>query len=82
MITGRIKSLDIAQRWAVITTPEGQDLTVSFPAGATIEVAEPETMGTVGGELEDLQEGFFVEIEVASHEADSHCACASLVCVS
>ncbi len=82
MITGRIKTLDVANRRAVIATADGQDMVVTFPADALIEVAEPETMGTMGGELEDLYEGYFVEIDVAAHDADGSCTCASLVCVS
>ena len=82
MLEGRIKTLDVANRRAVVTTQEGQDIDVTFPAGALIEVAEPETMGTMGGELEDLHEGYLVEIEVAAHDADGSCTCASLVCVS
>ncbi|MGQ4809274.1 hypothetical protein NKDENANG_02689 [Candidatus Entotheonellaceae bacterium PAL068K] len=82
MIEGRIKSLDVVNRQAVITTQEAQDVTVTFPEGASIEVAEPETMGTMGGELADLQEGFYVEVEVATHDADGICTCASLVSVS
>ena len=34
MIEGRIKSLDVINRRAVITTPEAQDVTVTFPEGA------------------------------------------------
>jgi hypothetical protein len=82
VIEGRIKTLDVANRRAVIITADAREVTVSFPDQATIEVAEPETMGTVGGEVEDLQEGFYVEIEVAAHETDGSCTCASLVCVS
>lgn len=82
MIEGRIKSVDVANRRAVITTEDAQEITVTFPEGAIIEVAEPETMGTVGGELADLQEGFYVEVEVATHDGEGSCTCASLVCVS
>ena len=82
MIEGRIKTLDVANRRAVITTQDAREVAVSFPEDAIIEVAEPETMGTMGGELGDLQEGFHVEIEVAAHETDGSCTCASLVCVS
>lgn len=82
MIEGRIKSLDVANRRAVITTRDTQEVVVTFPEGATIEVAEPETMGTMGGELADLQEGYYVEVEVATHDAEGSCTCASLVCVS
>lgn len=82
MLVGRIKTLDVTNRMAVVTTEDGQDIAVTFPAEALIEVAEPETMGTMGGELEDLHEGFYVEIEVAAHDADGSCICVSLVSVS
>ncbi len=82
MIEGRIKTLDVANRRAVVTTRDHQDIAITFPEGATIEVAEPETMGTMGGELSDLQEGFYVEVEVRDHRADGSCTCATLVCVS
>ena len=82
MITGRIKKLDVANRRGVIATYDGRDVTITFPDGAVIEVAEPETMGTMGGELADLQEGFEVEVEVADRDADGHFPCAALLCVS
>ncbi|GIX46344.1 MAG: hypothetical protein KatS3mg131_0555 [Candidatus Tectimicrobiota bacterium] len=82
MITGRIKTLDVANRRAVLATEDGREITLTFPEGATIEVAEAETMGTVGGELADLREGYYVEVELGEHGADGSCACTSLVCVS
>ena len=82
MIAGRIKELDVVNRKGIITTHAGEDMAVTFPDGAVIEVAEPETMGTMGGELADLQEGFEVEVEVAERGADGDFPCASLVCVS
>ena len=82
MIAGRIKMLDVANRKGVITTHEGEDVAVTFPESAVIEVAEPETMGTMGGVLADLQEGFEVEIEVIEPSADGSVPCASVLCVS
>ena len=82
MTEGRIKKIDVARRTAVIATPEGQELTLTFPDGANIEVHEPATMGTMGGELEDLKEGYFVEVELGAHDANGRCSCASLVCIS
>jgi hypothetical protein len=38
-------------------------------------------MGTMGGKLEDLREGYFVEVELGA-QGDGKCACASLICVS
>jgi len=82
MIEGQIKSIDAARRTAVITTHDGQDITLVFPKGANIEVHEPSTMGTMGGDLEDLREGYFVEVELGVRDAEGKCACASLVCIS
>ncbi len=58
MIEGRIKKVDVARRTAVITTEDERDITITFPERVNIEVAELETMGTMGGELADLQEGY------------------------
>jgi len=82
MIEGRIKKIDLARRTAVITTQDNQDVVLTFPEGANIEVREPITMGTMGGNLEDLREGYFVEVEFGAHDADGKCACASLISVS
>ena len=82
MIEGRIKKIDLAQRTAVIVTPDNRDVVVTFPKGANIEVREPNTMGTMGGALEDLREGYLVEVELGAHDADGNCACASLISVS
>jgi hypothetical protein len=82
MIEGRIKKIDLAQRTAIITTRDNQEVTLTFPEGANIEVREPTTMGTMGGQLQDLQEGYFVEVELGAHDSDGNCACASLICVS
>ncbi|MBI4489547.1 MAG: hypothetical protein HY694_10720 [Deltaproteobacteria bacterium] len=82
MIEARIKKIDLTSRTVVITTHDAQEVTLTFPDGANIEVREPTTMGTMGGDLEDLKQGFFVEVELGEHHADGKCACASLVCVS
>lgn len=82
MIEGRIKTLDVAHRTAVITTQDNQEIALTFPEGANIEVHEPATMGTMGGDLEDLKEGYFVEVELGAHDSDGKCSCASLVCIS
>ena len=82
MIEGRIKKIDLAQRTAVIVTQDDHDVVLTFPKGANIEVREPTTMGTMGGNLEDLREGYFVEEELGAHDADGKCACASLISVS
>lgn len=81
MVEGTIKRLDLTSRSAVVALSEGKELTVKFPERVNIEVAEPETMGTMGGTLEDLQEGFIVELDL-EHHADGSTSCSSLVCVS
>jgi hypothetical protein len=82
MIEGQIKKIDLTQRTVTINTQDNQELTLTFPDGANIEVTEPSTMGTMGGDLEDLKEGYFVEVELGAHGPDGKCACASLVCIS
>ena len=82
MVEGQIKKIDLAQRTVMITTQENQEITLTFPEGANIEVTEPTTMGTMGGDLEDLREGYFVEVELGAHDSDGKCSCASLVCIS
>jgi len=82
MIEAQIKKIDLAHRTVVITTQDNQEMTLTFPQGANIEVTEPATMGTMGGDLEDLKEGYFVAVELGAHEADGRCACTSLICVS
>jgi hypothetical protein len=82
MIEAQIKKIDLAQRTVTIKTQDNQELTLTFPKGANIEVTEPTTMGTMGGDLADLKEGYFVEVEVGAHDVDGRCACASLVCIS
>ncbi|TAJ88933.1 hypothetical protein EPO44_15215 [bacterium] len=82
MIEGQIKKIDLAQRTVMITTQDNQELTLTFPEGANIEVTEPTTMGTMGGDLEDLKEGYFVEVQLGAHDSDGKCSCASLICVS
>ena len=66
MIEGRIKHLDVANRSALIVEGDGNEIQVSFALRTNVEVIEDETVGLMGGELEDLHEGYEVEIEVAS----------------
>lgn len=82
MIEARIKKIDLPRRTVVITTEDKQEITLTFPEGANIEVTEPTTMGTVGGDLEDLKEGYFVEVELGAHDPEGRCICTSLVSIS
>ena len=82
MVEGRINTIDLKNRKAVITEENGRELTVHFPKGVSIEVSELETVGTVGGDLEDLDVGYLVELEVGESNSDGSCTCASLVSIS
>jgi hypothetical protein len=82
MIDARIKKIDLTRRAVTVTTHDQQELTLTFSQGANIEVTEPATMGTMGGTLEDLREGYFVQVEFGPHDPTGACSCTSLVCVS
>ena len=82
MIEAQIKKIDLARRTVLIATLDNREITLTFPDNANIEVHEPTTMGTMGGTLEDLREGYFVEVDLRAEDAQGACACASLVCVS
>ncbi|MFQ5881872.1 MAG: hypothetical protein ACE5I9_05300 [Candidatus Methylomirabilales bacterium] len=81
MVEGTVRKLDRVNRMAVIETSDGKEVTLRFPEDLAIEVAEEETMGTIAGTLEDLQEGYLVEFEHAELE-DGSCTCDSLTCIS
>lgn len=81
MALGQIRSIDPANHRVVIALEEGREVTVTFAPDANIEVVEPCTLGTMGGTLEDLREGYWVEATL--HEQGGHaCSCSSLVCLS
>ena len=82
MIEGRIRHLDVANRTALIVEENGNEITVNFALRTNVEVIEDETVGLMGGELEDLQEGYEVEIEGASKNEDGSIICDSIACVS
>lgn len=82
MIEGRIKHLDAANRSALIISENGKEIRVNFTLRTNVEIIEDETVGLMGGELEDLQEGYEVEIEVASTNEDGSIICDSIACVS
>lgn len=81
MVHAQIRKLDHANRVAVVATEDGRELTLTFPANANIEVYEPATIGMMGGTLEDLREGYWVDVEISQPTAGS-CSCTSLVSVS
>ena len=79
MVYGQIRHLDPASRLAVIAVEDGPEVSVTFPAGANIEVLEPSTMGTMGGSFADLKVGYWVEAQIHEH-GDAPCSCPSLIC--
>ena len=82
MIEGRITKLDLENRSAVIVLDDGTERAVKFPERMNVEIVEDETMGHQGGELEDLENGFEVEVELASQNEDGSFVCESVMCIS
>ena len=82
MIEGRISQLDLENRSAIIVDENGNQIKVNFALRTNVEVIEHETVGLMGGELEDLEEGYHVEVEVASTNDDGSIMCDSIACVS
>jgi len=82
MIEGRISQLDLENRSAIIVEENGNQIKVNFALRTNVEVIEHETVGLMGGELEDLEEGYYVEIEVASTNDDGSIMCDSIASVS
>jgi hypothetical protein len=78
---GQIRTLDAANDSAVIALEDGREVAVTFPPGANIEVLEPTTMGTMGGTLDDLRVGYWVEVKIDEHDGRG-CSCSSLVSIS
>ena len=58
MIEGRISQLDLENRSAVVVEENGNQIQVNFALRTNVEVIEDETVGLMGGELEDLEEGY------------------------
>ncbi|MEE2717123.1 MAG: hypothetical protein VX610_06830 [SAR324 cluster bacterium] len=82
MIEGKIINLDLANRSAVILGEDGNAIPVKFAARLNVEIIEPETVGLMGGDLEDLEEGYEVEVELASKNDDGSFICDSIACIS
>ena len=82
MIEGRISQLDLENRSAIIVEENGNRIKVNFALRTNVEVIEHETVGLMGGELEDLEEGYHVEVEVASTNDDGSIMCDSIASVS
>lgn len=82
MLNGRIGRIDSARRRAVVVTADGAELSLRFPDDAVIEVMEPETVGTMGGALDDVGAGYLVEVVLGEPGDDGVYPCRSLVCIS
>ena len=82
MIEGRISQLDLENRSAIIVEENGNQIKVNFALRTNVEVIDHETVGLMGGELEDLEEGYHVEVEVASTNDDGSIMCDSIASVS
>ncbi len=83
MIEGRIKNLDLDNRSATIIVESGKEYPVKFPERINIEITEDETVGLMGGELEDLDEGYTVEVELSARPKKGGIyTCKSVVCTS
>lgn len=82
MFEGTIKKLDLANLSAVVEDEKGERITVKFAQRTNVEVAEDETVGWIGGDLEDLEVGEFVELELTGKKDDGTFMCDSVVCIS
>ena len=82
MIEGKISKLDLSSRTAVLEDASGKEITLKFPERMNVEIVEPETMGTMGGDLEDLEPGYMVQVDISTTEDDGICVCDSLVSLS
>lgn len=81
MALGQILEIDPVENRAVIQFENGRRQAVTFAPHANIEVLEPCTMGTMGGTLDDLRVGYWVEAAV-DDRGSQVCACSSLRCLS
>ncbi len=81
MALGQIRMIDPAQHRVLLALDDGREVTVTVSADANIEVVEPCTLGTMGGTLEDLKVGYWVNAEL-HEEGDHACSCSSLVSLS
>jgi hypothetical protein len=80
MIEATVKRVDVAGRTLVIQTADGKEVSLMLRDGTPIEVIEPATTGRIPGSLEDIHEGYLVEVEFA--EGASPCVCHSLISIS
>lgn len=81
MALGQIRQIDAANHRVVLALEDGREVTATLSPDANIEVHEPCTMGTMGGTLEDLRVGYWVEATIHEHGGPA-CSCTSLLCIS
>ena len=79
MVKGHIRKIDRLARTAIIETREGKEVPVQFGPHSRFEVNEPASGGLMGGTLDDIGEGYLVQIDVHSHNSDGSCNCAALI---
>ncbi len=82
MLEGTIDKLDLTNRTAILVDDEGNEITIRFTERTSVEVAEDETVGMMGGELEDLEDGTIVEVEVTEKNEDGSYYCNNIACIS
>ena len=82
MLEGKIRKLDLTERTLVVQTVDGREVTAKVPEHLIVEVSEPESMGTVGGSLADLDVGYSVQLDVHEAHEDHPCTCISLISIS
>lgn len=74
-----ILEIDSVARTALIEMPDGKEARVSVPQGTNIEVAEQETVGECGGDMEDLEVGFQVSVEITENPATKELLATNIV---
>ena len=82
MFEGTIQRLDMENRRAIVEDAEGREIVVRFAERANVEVVEPETVGLMGGELEDLAEGYLVQLDLGNQNEEGVFTCDSVTCLS
>lgn len=82
MFEGTITKMDLANRSAVVKGEDGQEISIKFTERVNVEIGEEETVGWMGGELEDVEEGFIVELDLSPQKEDGSFLCDSVVCLS
>jgi len=82
MVEGHIRGINRTERRAVIVTHDGREVAVQFGPQAHFEVADLATMGHRGGTLDDIGEGYLVQMEAYSRNEDGSCNCESLISMS